>query len=222
MDNMEKYLRCSDIVDCDAALIKKKATALTKGLKTDKEKAIALFYFARDTIKYNPYDSADRYEYSMASATLKRSYGLCFQKAAVLIAMCRAVGIPARFGFADIRNHLMSERFLQMMCGSNILVYHGFAEIYIDGKWVIATPAFDLETCRENGYIPVEFDGEHDARASRYSQDGRPHIEYLKYHGSYDDLPWQEIYKAGAEHIAGLGVDVDKFMAKWRTNPPGK
>ncbi len=106
MDAMEKYLKCTEVVDCDSQVIKKKAIALTKGLKTDKEKAIALFYFVRDNIKYNPYDSADRYEYSIASATLKRGYGLCFQKAAVLVAMCRALGIPARFGFADIRNHL--------------------------------------------------------------------------------------------------------------------
>jgi transglutaminase-like putative cysteine protease len=219
MEEMDKYLRCTEVVDCDSALIKKKAQALTKGLKTDREKALALFYFVRDAIKYNPYDSADRYEYSIASATLKRGYGLCFQKAAVLVAMCRSVGIPARFGFADIRNHQMSERFLKMMCGSNILVYHGFAEIHLDGKWVIATPAFDLETCTENGYIPVEFDGINDARLHRYSKDGRLHVEYLEYHGNYEDLPWQTIYDAGAQHIASLGFDVDKFMAKWRTEP---
>ena len=220
MDKMEKFLRCTQVVDCDSPLIKKKAMALTKGLKTDKEKAIALFYFVRDNIKYNPYDSADRYEYSIASATLKRGYGLCFQKAAVLVAMCRALGIPARFGFADIRNHLLSQRFLDMMCGSNILVYHGFAEIYIDGKWVIATPAYDLGLCQENGFMSVEFDGKHDAKLPSFSNDGRRHVEYLKYHGNYDDLPWQEIFKAGAEHIASLGVDVEKFLAKWRTEPP--
>jgi transglutaminase-like putative cysteine protease len=220
MNETDKYLKCTEIIDYDSQVIKRKARALTKGLKTDKEKAIALFYFVRDSIKYNPYDSADRYEYSIASATLKRGYGLCFQKAAVLVAMCRAVGIPARFGFADIRNHLLSARFLDMMCGSNILVYHGFAEIYIDGKWVIATPAYDLETCLQNGFLPVEFDGVNDARLSRYNQEGKLHVEYLKYHGSYDDLPWQEIYNAGAEHIASLGVDVVKFMAKWRTEPP--
>jgi transglutaminase-like putative cysteine protease len=216
MEDMSKYLKCTEVVDCDSATIRKKARELTKGLKIDREKAIALFYFVRDTIKYNPYDSADRYEYSIASATLKRGFGLCFQKAAVLIAMCRAVGIPARFGFADIKNHLMSERFQQMMCGSNILVYHGFAEIYLDGKWVIATPAFDLATCTENGYIPVEFDGVTDARLHRQSKDGRLHVEYIKSQGSYDDLPWQTIYDAGAQHIASLGFDVDKFMAKWR------
>jgi hypothetical protein len=219
MDKMEKYLRCTEVIDCDSPVIKKKAIVLTKGLKTDKEKAIALFYFVRDNIKYNPYDSADRYEYSIASATLKRGYGLCFQKAAVLVAMCRALGIPARFGFADIRNHLLSQRFIDMMCGSNILVYHGFAEIYIDGKWVIATPAYDLGLCQKNGFMLVEFDGEHDAKLPGVSKDGRPHVEYLKYHGSYDDLPWQEIYNAGAEHIASLGFDVTKFLAKWRTEP---
>ena len=222
MEDMNRYLKCTEIVDCDSAIIKKKARELTRGLKTDREKTIALFYFVRDNIKYNPYDSADRYEYSIASATLKRGYGLCFQKAAVLISMCRAVGIPARFGFADIRNHLMSQRFLDMMCGSNILVYHGFAEIYINGKWVIATPAFDLATCQENDYIPVEFDGVNDARLHRQNKDGRLHVEYIKSRGNFDDLPWQEIYNAGAEHVASMGIDVDKFMAKWHTEPDEK
>jgi len=219
MNEMEKYLGCTEIVDCDSELIIRKTKELTKGLKTDREKAIALFYFVRDSIKYDPYNSADRYEYSIASATLKRGFGLCFQKAAVLVAMCRAVGIPARFGFADIRNHILSQRFLDMMCGSDILVYHGFAEIYLDGKWVIATPAYDLELCRENGFVPTEFDGEHDARLPHHNREGKLHVEYIKYHDSYADLPWQEIYNAGAQHIASLGVDVDKFMAKWRTEP---
>ena len=94
MNEMDKYLKCTEVIDYDSPAIKRKARALTKGLKTDKEKAIALFYFVRDNIKYNPYDSADRYEYSIASATLKRGYGLCFQKAAVLVAMCRVTGNP--------------------------------------------------------------------------------------------------------------------------------
>lgn len=55
MDRMKEYLKCTEIIDCDTKSIKEKAPFLTKGLKTAREKAIALFYFVRDDIKLNPY-----------------------------------------------------------------------------------------------------------------------------------------------------------------------
>jgi hypothetical protein len=40
----ENFLKCTEIIDCDEDSIKEKALEVTRGLKTDKEKAIALFY----------------------------------------------------------------------------------------------------------------------------------------------------------------------------------
>ena len=99
---MEKYLKCTDIIDCDTKSIRAKAQALTEGLATDREKAVALFYFVRDEIKFNPYAAGDLLEYNKASVVLERGHGFCYQKAIVLVALARVVGIPARLGFADI------------------------------------------------------------------------------------------------------------------------
>ena len=212
---MDECLRPTETIDCDSPSIRSKAEALTEGLEGDREKAVALFYFVRDGIRFNPYSLGHLLEHNRASAVLERGHGFCYQKAIVLAALARAVGIPARLGFADIRNHQLSEEFLARMFGSDLQIYHGYAELYLDGRWVMATPAYDLDMCDKNGFIPVEFDGESDAKFHRYSRDGRLHIEYVVQHGHYDDLPWEEILEARNALVARLGIDVDEFMAKW-------
>jgi hypothetical protein len=213
---MEEYLKCTAIIDCDTESISERALSLVEGLETTREKAVALFYFVRDEIRFNPYAAGDLLEYNTASTVLERGHGFCYQKAIVLAAMARGIGIPARLGFADIRNHKLSEKFLEKMFGNNVLVYHGWAELYIDGKWVRATPAYDMDMCRENGFIPVDFDGVNDARLHHCAEDGSLHIEYIREHGHREDLPWDEILNARDVLLAELGVDVGTFMAKWK------
>lgn len=50
---MDRYLKCTQTIDCDDESIKETAHQTVKGLKTDKEKAVALYYFVRDRIKHN-------------------------------------------------------------------------------------------------------------------------------------------------------------------------
>ncbi len=213
--DMDRYLRPTAVIDCDATPIRVRARAITEGLDTTREKAVALFYFVRDHIKFNPYSAGDQLEHNKATLVLQQESGFCYQKAILLAALARAENIPARLGFADMRNHLLSERFLEKMFGNDVLVFHGWTELFIDGKWVRATSAYDLEMCREKGFIPVEFDGTADARLHTHAQDGRLHIEYIREHGHYDDLPWEEILNAHGELLARMGVDVDTFMEKW-------
>ena len=156
------------------------------------EKVKSLFYFVRDEIRYNPYLPKYLTEHFRASNTLSRGDGYCVQKAVVLVALARAVGIPARLGFAKIRNNLLPEKLTKWL-GGNVLPWHGYAELYIDSKWVKATTAFDLKMCHENRIIPVEFDGEHDATFQPYNLDGKLHIEYLMQRGHYEDVPLDKI-----------------------------
>lgn len=79
-------------------------------------------------------------------------------KAALLAALYRAGGIPARVGHADVRNHLTSPRLMELM-GSDEFVYHGYTEMWIAGTWVKATPAFNLSLCEKVGMRPLDFDG---------------------------------------------------------------
>jgi len=218
---LEEYLRATDIIDSDSPSIREKAEELTIGLRTDSDKASALFYYVRDSIKFSPYAPGHLLEHNRASVVLDRGQGFCYQKAIVLAAMARAVGIPARLGFADIRNHQLSEKFLKLMYGSNVLVYHGYTELYLNGRWVAATPAYDARLCQDNGFVPVDFDGENDARFPKHTASGEPHIEYIGQRGHHSDLPWEEILQARDEFLAGLGVDTEEFMARWLADQKG-
>ena len=126
-DNLDLYLKPTFVIDSDSEVVKKKATLLAEKYRSQREKAKVLFYFVRDEIKYNPYPSHSVEDYR-ASKTLQRGEGYCVQKAVVLTALARAVGIPARLGFADIRNNLAPKDLVEIM-GTNMFVYHGYFEL---------------------------------------------------------------------------------------------
>ena len=213
MPTMEKYLKCTEIIDCDNKSVKGKAQALTRVLKTDKEKSVALYYFVRDEIRHNAYAPLYNFNRYKASVTLQEGNGFCQQKAVLLIALARAVGIPARLGFVDVYDHQLSESFKQMIGGVNKFPFHGFAELYVSGKWLHVSPAYDIATCQRKGFVPVEFDGEHDAKDSPHNVKGEPHIEHIGYHGPYDDFPWDEVRDYYKKWLAEMGFDYDE-MAK--------
>jgi transglutaminase-like putative cysteine protease len=193
---MEVYLKSTPVIDCNTPSVKGKAQNLTADKENDVEKAKALFYFVRDEIKYNPYVLHNLAEHNKASVTLSRKEGYCVQKAILLAALARGAAIPARLGFADIRNHIIPQKLLELMHGSNLFIYHGYCELYIGQKWVKATPAFDLEMCQEHHIIPVEFDGKNNATFHRNNQKGKLHIEYVHDYGHYPDLPLEEMLEA--------------------------
>jgi len=191
-DNLDLYLKPTFAIDSNSKVIQEKATSLTEKYSSHKEKAKELFYFVRDKIKYNPYLALCSIEDYRASRTLQRGEGFCIQKAVVLTAVARAVGIPARLGFADIRNHLAPKELIELM-RTNIFFYHGYSELWLNNKWVKATPAFNIEMCDKFDIKPVEFDGYKDAIFHERNKKGELHIEYLKYHGTFADLPFEEI-----------------------------
>lgn len=192
---MEKYFIPTPIFDCDNQTIKTTALQLTYNCKNDKEKAIALFYFVRDQISYSLYAKKHLPEHFKASTTLERRNGYCVQKAVLLITLARSIKIPARLGCAKIRNHLVPQKMLNIL-KSDIFPWHGYADLYLNEKWIKATPAFDLRMCNENGFIPVEFDGCNNAMFPSHNKEGKPHIEYLLDRGPFDDIPLDHIRKA--------------------------
>ena len=199
MPDMDRYLAPTANIDWDDSSISNTARLLTEGKPDAKERARSLFYFVRDRIKYNPYRYTLAPEYLRASRTLQRGDGFCIQKAVLLAALARATGMSARLLFADIRNYMISRKQLEIQGGTNLFTDHGYCELYIEEKWVKATPAFDLQTCVEHHIVPVEFDGESDAILHRYDQEGKLHIEYVKIHGHYDDVPLEEIIQRSVQ-----------------------
>ena len=193
-DNLDLYLKPTFLIDSDSEVVKKKATLLAEKYSSQRGKAKALFYFVRDEIKYNPSPPHSVEDYR-ASKTLQRREGYCVQKAVVLTAFARAVGIPARLGFADIKNHLAPKDLVEIM-GTNMFVYHGYSELWLNNGWVKATPAFNIGMCNKFDLEPVEFDGVTHAVFHERNKKGELHIEYIKYHGTYADLPFEEIMQA--------------------------
>ena len=212
MESLDKYLKPTAAIDWDNKAVERKARELTRGLKTDREKAIALYYFVRDKIKHNPYAPGLAPEEFKASLILQRGNGYCQHKALLLVALARAAGIPARPGYADVRDHMLSPKFRAMIGGDNLLIQHGYAELYIDGKWIHASPTYDLGTCDKIGFVPVEFDGIHDARDPAFNQRGEPHIEYVKDHGTYDDFPWDFILSYRQEWVSSIGREWGEYQ----------
>ena len=180
--------------------------------RSDRERAISLYYAVRDEIRYNPFlDFADDDVYR-ASSVLEAGEGFCIGKAALLAAAARAAGIPARVGFADVKNHLTTPRLAETM-GSDLFIYHGFTELELEGRWVKATPAFNLALCKRFRVKPLEFDGREDSIFHAFDEDERRHMEYLRDRGVYADVPVEEIQRAFREaypKFYALGADAAK------------
>ncbi|MHA2339797.1 MAG: transglutaminase-like domain-containing protein, partial [Candidatus Hodarchaeales archaeon] len=136
--SFEETLKSTFYMDYENPLIQDKAKELIEGIPEDNDiaKAIKLFYFVRDEIKYSVKNARESYnkENWKSSATLKRGFAFCIPKAILLASLARAVGLPSRLHFVDIVNHMTSERLKKDM-GSNLFIFHGFVELFLDGRW---------------------------------------------------------------------------------------
>ncbi len=190
-EDLEKYLKPAKYIDSDNAEVIA-YTQKHKGSSTDPvSQAVSLYYAIRDEFLYDPFH-VDLSEGELkASAVLKRGSGFCVEKASLLAACARAVGIPGRIGLADVRNHVGAEK-LQKMLRSDVFACHGFTELYLNGRWVKATPAFNKSLCDKLGVAALEFNGKEDSIFQEYDKHGegeRKFMEYLKDHGTFDDVP---------------------------------
>jgi len=170
---------------------------------TPRDTAVALFDWVRDHVRYESSAAGDPPEDYRATRVLERRTGYCIQKAVLLCALGRASGIPTRLGFADVRNHRIPEHLRRRM-GTNLFVFHGYVEFFLDGRWVKATPTFDPQASRKAGVLPVELDGTNDAMLQPVDPEGHPFIEYVRHRGSYVDLPMGEIRAAFHEVYARM------------------
>jgi len=157
-----------------------------------REQAIRLFVAVRDGFRYDPYNTDHRPEAFRASAVVRSSSNWCVPKAVLLTAAARRTGIPARLGFADVRNHLTSAK-LSAQMKTDIFAWHGFSELLLGDRWFQLSTAFNIELCRRFGTKVLDFDGTADALMHPFDEVGNRHMEYVKKRGSFDDLPLERI-----------------------------
>jgi len=189
---MEIYLKPTACIDADHPEIIETARSLTAGCPNDTEKAVKLFYFVRDSIRYNIYMISVFEEDFQASRILAWGKGYCVQKAVLLTALGRAAGIPSRLVFANIKNHRVPPHVIKMR-GTDLFPAHGYNQFFLNGKWINAAATFDKNVCEKYGLPCVEFDGKEDATLAERDLEGRPYIEYLQNFSPTKDLPFDWI-----------------------------
>lgn len=188
-------------IDADHPTVIEFAHSRADGATTDRERAVRLYYAVRDEIRYDPYSLSLTVPGMRASATIGARRGWCVPKAILLAACCRVHRIPARLGFADVRNHLSTERLRKSM-GTDVFYWHGYTAIEIEGRWLKATPAFNIELCEKFRIHPLEFDGNEDSIYHPFDLEGRKHMEYIRFHDEHDDLPMADMIATFAKHYS--------------------
>jgi transglutaminase-like putative cysteine protease len=205
------YLRPGRFVDSDHPAVIAFAQGNSKGA-SPRERAVSLYYAVRDRVRYNPFQNFTLDEAYRGSACLERNEGWCVPKAALLAACARAAGIPARVGYADVKNHLTTPALTEKM-GTDLFVFHGYTDLFLDGRWVKATPAFNLAMCTRFRVKPLEFDGSADSIFHPFDEDDRRHMEYVRFRGEFADVPADEIRRVFSETYPAyfnLGPDAKK------------
>ena len=203
------------IIDSDHRSIRDYAMQTASGCKEPVQMAVKLYLAVRDNILYDPYSPFYLPEHYRASYVLKRGRSFCVPKASLLCALGRACGIPSRVGFADVRNHLATKQLLDFI-GTNLFVYHGFVEFYLEGKWVKATPAFNSSLCQRHHVPPLEFTGREDSLFQPYNLENQKFMEYVKFYGICADVPVKQIVAAWKEAYGQERVQIwiKKFEEK--------
>ena len=210
---MQTCLRPGRFIDSDHPAVVEFAERWRGTSREPISQAVALYSAVRDEIRYNPYAFSLDAQTLKASHALKAGESYCVPKANLLAACARHCGIPARIGLADVRNHLSTPRLLELL-RSEVFAMHGYTELYLDGRWVKATPAFNEALCRVFKVAPLEFDGVHDSVFHPYNERGERYMEYLQDHGQFEDLPQQlffahlrdcypHLFEAGGLEVSG-------------------
>jgi transglutaminase-like putative cysteine protease len=207
-----EHLGATRFIDSEDPAVRAFARRAVEPASDERDRVRRLFAAVRDEIRYDPYTATANPSDYRASNVIARETAYCIPKAVLLTASARSVGIPARLGFADVRNHLQSQRLAERMGGSDLFVWHGYSELYLDGTWRKATPAFNASLCARFGVAPLEFDGSGDALLHPFTGDGSRHMEYVRDRGSYVDLPLEQIvesFRAAYPALLNRDDDVD-------------
>ena len=180
--------------------------ALTGAPTSPRQIATRLYYAVRDGIRYEIYGADLSRGGLRASQTIRTGSGMCLHKSIVYASALRAAGVPSRLVLADVRNHLASPR-LRELIGGDVFRYHCLTSLELDGRWLSATPVFNKGLCRLYDLTPLEFDGTRDSLYHPFDRQGRAHMEFLRFHGEFADLPYDRVIEGIRAAHPGLFAD---------------
>ena len=159
------------------------------------EFALKAYFYIRDAWPYNPYRFSLIENDWRASEIATRKSGHCLDKAILFISVLRAKNIPARLGLAKVKNHIAVEEIIEKF-GNDVLVPHGYVELFLNDKWVKATPAFNKTLCEKLNVTPLDFDGINDSLFQSFDASGKKEfMEYLEDYGTFDHVPLNYMFE---------------------------
>ncbi len=191
-EDLAPYLAPTWFVNSDEPSLVALAREVVGGITDEIERACRLFYAVRDGIRYTAYNLRLERESMRASGVLAAGESWCVPKSVLLAALCRSQGIACRLGYADVCNHLATRKLLEFL-GTNVFYYHGFNELYLEGRWVKDTVAFNRTLCEKARLAPLDFDGRHDSIYHPFDLAGNRYMEYLHDYGAFADLPYEAV-----------------------------
>jgi transglutaminase-like putative cysteine protease len=183
---MDNYLKSTECLDFETAAFQQFLSEIDLSSNST-ENAIALYNSVRDAFLYDPYHLDLRPQALKASTIIGKRRAWCVEKSIVLAAALRANGIPSRLGYGIVVNHVGVEKLTHYLRRKEI-VFHGYVEAYLEGKWVKCTPAFDQTVCRISRVPVLNWDGKTDSLFQAYTANGK-FMEYVHFYGEFDDVP---------------------------------
>ena len=218
--DQQQYLQVTEFIDHDHPAIAAFVDKYKEGIDA-RAQAVSIYYGVRDAIRYDPFTARMDKESFKASHVLAEGRGWCVPKAILLAACYRHIGIPARLGFADVTNHLSTEKMRQAM-QTDVFYWHGYTSVFLEGRWAKATPAFNIQLCEKFNLKPLEFNGVDDSLYHEFDNAGNKHMEYVNERGDYADLPFETLSSDFNRYYPGLfdfggdlqNADFDAEVAK--------
>jgi transglutaminase-like putative cysteine protease len=208
------YLKETTYLNYSDAAIQNLIGHFKNGGMSNMEKAKGVYLLIRDGWRYNPYQISLNPNNYKASVIADKEEGHCVEKAVLLTACLRGLGIPARLRFAKVTNHIAVERLTERF-GTNVLTPHGMVDVYINDQWVKATPAFNRELCEKCNVAPLEFDGKKDSMFQEFNEEGEQFMEYLEDYGHFEDVPMDFMIKNLQENYPSV-FEMDSGKVEYR------
>ncbi|WNB18763.1 transglutaminase-like domain-containing protein [Marivirga arenosa] len=199
----DRYLKPGYFTNSDHPDVQDFVIEKTKGHEHLEYKLNALYYAVRDGFKYDPYTLDFSKEAMRASHLVNRDYGYCVEKSCLFVAGARILGVPARLGFANVRNHIGTAK-LEEILQTNTLVFHGYAEIFWNDRWLKLTPVFNESLCHMLNVEPLAFQLDDDSIFQEYDKGGGKFMEYTHQYGHFEDIPYELFMSELAAHYPHL------------------
>jgi hypothetical protein len=198
---MDNYLAATSEIDFDSDAIQEFMRDLPVNSSL-KDQAIWIYEKVRDGFLYDPYHLNLSPNALKASVVLSKNRAWCVEKALVAVACFRRIGIPARFGFGIVKNHIGVEKLVSYLKKDEI-VFHGFVEVFLNDKWTKCTPAFDKRICALNKVEPLTWDTENDSLFQAFRGDEK-FMEYIHFYGSFATIPFDLMHTEMKKHYPHL------------------